>query len=180
MTYNKIRFFCKFSNIFDNSRYSDHVWSSNSHIVKRAGMLLNVVFESWVLEHISVLFNGVHFLSGNSLCHVFWMLVQVLLNIWVLKNGVVIFGTGFVEGIVEELNSWLLGPEMRLFGDDDSWVGVGVVGDDDSWVGGRLDNDDWLGNRLDNNDWLGNRLMNDDRLGDWFGHWLGINDTLAQ
>jgi len=107
-------------------------------------------------------------------------LVQVLLNIWILKNGVVIFGTGFVEGIVEELNSWLLGPEMRLFGDDDSLVGVGVVGDDNSWVFGGLNNDDRL------LDWL----RNDDRLGNWFSDWLdndwfgdlrlNINDTLAQ
>ena len=104
-------------------------------------VFLDVVLESWVLEHLSVVFNGVDLLSGNSLGHVCWVLVHVKLNTWVLEDSIVVLGTGVLEGIVEELDSWLLGPEIRLLGNDDSWVGGGVVGNNDSLVSGLgLDN----------------------------------------
>ena len=103
-------------------------------------MLLNVVFESWVLEDLSEVNNVAGLDGSGGIGHVSWVLVHVKLDTWVLEDGLVVFGTGILEGIVVEFNSWLLAIQHRFVSDKNSWVGVSVVGDVDSLVG----NDDTI------------------------------------
>ena len=113
---------------------SDQIRSSKSHRPKFTSMLLNVIFESWILEDLLVIFNSVCLLSGLSIGHVPWVLLHIKLNTWILKNGFVVFGTGVLKSVIVKLDTWLFVIQNRLISNNDSWVGVSMVSDIDSWV----------------------------------------------
>ena len=72
-------------------------------------MLLDVVFESWVLEEIVVIFKGVSFNGSLSIDFISWVLMKIKLDTRVLKDGIIIFDSGVLKDISVELDSWLLG-----------------------------------------------------------------------
>jgi hypothetical protein len=72
-------------------------------------MLLDVVFESWVLEEIVVFFKGVSFNGSLSIDLISWVLMKIKLDTRVLKDGIIIFDSGVLKDISVELDSWLLG-----------------------------------------------------------------------
>jgi hypothetical protein len=72
-------------------------------------MLLDVVFESWVLEEIVVFFKSVSFNGSLSIDLISWVLMKIKLDTRVLKDGIIIFGSSVLKDISVELDSWLLG-----------------------------------------------------------------------
>ena len=72
------------------------------------GVLLNVILKSWVLEEVSVTFNGVSFYGSLGIDFVPWVLLEIKLNTWVLKDGIIVFSSSVLKGIVVELDTWLL------------------------------------------------------------------------
>ena len=72
-------------------------------------MLLDVVFESWVLEEIVVIFKGVSFNGSLGIDLVSWVLLKIKLDTRVLKDGIIVFGSSVLKDIVVELDTWLLG-----------------------------------------------------------------------
>lgn len=131
-------------------------------------MLLNVPFESTVLEEVSISINGISLESSLGIKCDVWMLLKVELDTWVLKHSFVVFDSGVHFNIVVKFDTWSLAPwhvhgmvsnddswvRVGVISDDNSWVGVGVIGDDDSWVGvGVIGNDDsWVGVSMISND----------------------------
>ena len=107
-------------------------------------MLLDVPFETTILEKSLESFLGVSFDSSLRIKGDLWMLIEIELDSWVLKDGIVVLDTGVGFDVIVKLDTWSLVPwdSHGVVGDDDTWVGVGVVGNDDTGVGRGLGNDD--------------------------------------
>ena len=73
-------------------------------------MLLNIIVESWVCENVSVILNGVSFLGSKGIGQVSWVLLEIELDAWVLKDGIVVFDSGVLEDTLLELDTWSLTP----------------------------------------------------------------------